>query len=139
MVFFPKVTQGKHFKALRAHQSEMPVVSSPDETPSGVIQGACCQLCPILHHSCDPGAQGHPQRPKDVAPPSICTVILKMPPVHVLGTLSPCRSVILKTHGLGPENLFATTMQMANTNTQNEHFTKAGLCLKSYRPFPTIS
>lgn len=75
MVFFPKVTRGKLFKPLTAHQPEMRVLSFSDELPPGNKQSC-------LPSSTDsaPGGRSS-KRPTGTIPHLISTVIPKVPMV----------------------------------------------------------
>ena len=86
MVFFPKVTQGKHFKPLTAHQSEMHVSSFPDEMPLGAKQSLHPSPAPSSTHMLSPWAKGHPEKRVGTSPDLIPPVILKMPTVYLPGT-----------------------------------------------------
>ena len=62
MVFFPKVTQGKHFKPLTAHQSEMHVSSFPDEMAPGAKQSLHSSPAPSSTHHTQPLSKRSPRK-----------------------------------------------------------------------------
>lgn len=143
MVFFPKVTQGKRFKPLTAHQSETHVSSFPDEV-HGAAKPSLAPSPTTLHPIPLRGwVNVHPKSlvgaSPDVTPLWLvrCLQNTSQAP-HSLWRCVSCQASLLLKRWMwvGTKSLFATAIWTASSLPENEYFTRAGLRFKSYHPFP---